>query len=84
VDQETRELLLKSKENDFYLSNLSPLGVPFNTVRGTSNEIFRQNKNNKNRYGSSCPKKLLALVKSFHRKEFVLLQKNIRILNLRI
>lgn len=65
VDQETRELLLKSKENDFYLSNLSPLGVPFNTVRGTSNEIFRQNKNNRNRYGSSCPKKLLALSKEF-------------------
>ncbi|MET3535724.1 hypothetical protein [Chryseobacterium limigenitum] len=65
VDQETRELLLNSKENDFYLSNLSPLGVPFNTVRGTSNEIFRQNKNNKKRYGSSCPKKLLALSKEF-------------------
>lgn len=65
VDDETRNLLLKSKENDFYLSNLSPLGVPFNTVRGTSNEIFRQNNNNKNRYGSSCPKKLLALSKEF-------------------
>lgn len=65
VDQETRELLLHSKENDFYLSNLSPLGVPFNTVKGTSNEIFRQNKNNKNHYGSSCPKKLLALSKEF-------------------
>ncbi|SHM02958.1 hypothetical protein [Chryseobacterium polytrichastri] len=65
VDDETRNLLLRSKENDFYLSNLSPLGVPFNTVRGTSNDIFRQNKNNKNRYGSSCPKKLLALSKEF-------------------
>lgn len=65
VDDETRNLLLHSKEKDFYLSNLSPLGVPFNTVRGTSNEIFRQNKNNKNRYGSSCPKKLLALSKEF-------------------
>ncbi|MFP3590350.1 hypothetical protein [Chryseobacterium sp. SIMBA_038] len=65
VDDETRNLLLKSKEHDFYLSNLSPLGVPFNTVRGTSNEIFRRNKNNKNRYGSSCPKKLLALSKEF-------------------
>lgn len=65
VDDETRNLLLHSKENDFYLSNLSPLGVPFNTVRGTSNEIFRQNKNSKDRYGSSCPKKLLALSKEF-------------------
>ncbi|MCW3162748.1 hypothetical protein [Chryseobacterium oryctis] len=68
VDNETRELLAKSKENDFYLSNLSPLGVPFNTVKGTSNEIFRRNKESKNHYGSSCPKKLLALSKEFSPK----------------
>jgi hypothetical protein len=61
VDRETRELLVRSKEKDFYLSNLSPLGVPFNTVKGTSNEIIRHEKQKKNRYGSSCPKKLLAL-----------------------
>lgn len=65
VDHATRELLVRSKEKDFYLSNISPLGVPFNTVKGTSNEIFRQNNNHKNRYGSSCPKKLLALSKEF-------------------
>ncbi|KQT35667.1 hypothetical protein ASG22_01215 [Chryseobacterium sp. Leaf405] len=65
MDRETRELLIKSKEEDFYLSNISPLGVPFNTVKGTSNEIFRRNKENKNHYGSSCPKKLLALSKEF-------------------
>jgi hypothetical protein len=65
VDNETRKLLVKSKEEDFYLSNLSPLGVPFNTVKGTSNEIFRHEKEEKNRYGSSCPKKLLALSKEY-------------------
>lgn len=56
VDTETRNLLLQSKEKDFYLSNISPLGVPFNTVRGTSNEILKQQKEAKGRYGSSCPK----------------------------
>ncbi|MCE3076201.1 hypothetical protein [Chryseobacterium gwangjuense] len=65
VDKETRELLVKSKEKDFYLSNLSPLGVPFNTIKGTSNDIIRQEKQKRNRYGSSCPKKLLALSKEY-------------------
>jgi hypothetical protein len=68
VDHETRELLVKSKEKDFYLSNLSPLGVPFNTVKGSSNEIFRRSKESENKYGSSCPKKLLALSKEYSPK----------------
>lgn len=65
VDKETRELLAKSKENDFYLSNISPLGVPFNAVRGSSNEILNNAKHEHGKYGSSCPKKLLALSKEF-------------------
>jgi len=65
VDIETRKLLLESKEKDFYISNLSPLGVPFNTIKGSSNEIIRHQKQSKNRYGSSCPKKLLALSKEY-------------------
>ncbi|WP_276878768.1 hypothetical protein [Chryseobacterium joostei] len=65
VDTETRNLLLKSKEQDFYLSKISPLGVPFNTVKGTSNEILKLQKEAKGKHGSSCPKKLLALSKEF-------------------
>nr|WP_315028549.1 hypothetical protein [uncultured Chryseobacterium sp.] len=65
VDPETRELLLKSKKEDLYLSNISPLGVPFNTVKGTSNERLKYEKEDKGKYGSSCPKKLLALSKEF-------------------
>lgn len=65
VDDETRKLLAASTENDFYLSNLSPLGVPFNTVRGTSNESIRKERQERNRFGSSCPKKLLALHKEY-------------------
>ena len=42
VDQATRTLLMNAKEEDFYLSHISPLGVPFNTVRGTTNEILKQ------------------------------------------
>ncbi|KEY18853.1 hypothetical protein [Kaistella antarctica] len=65
VDKETRELLSKSKEEDFYLSNISPLGIPFNTVKGSTNEFFKQDKINRDRAGSSCPKKYLALSKEF-------------------
>ncbi|KPE50895.1 hypothetical protein [Chryseobacterium indologenes] len=65
VDPETRKLLLEAKEEDYYTSNISPLGVPFNTVRGTSNEVVKYQKEAAGRYGSSCPKKLLALSKEF-------------------
>ena len=47
------------------MSNLSPLGVLFNTVKGTSNEKLREERVQKGRAGSSCPKKLLALSKEF-------------------
>jgi len=65
VDTETRELLARSGEDDFYLSNISPLGVPFNTVKGMSNEFIKQKRILENKPGSSCPKKLLALSKEF-------------------
>jgi hypothetical protein len=65
VDNETRALLAKSVEKDFYISQISPLGVPFNTVRGTTNEALKINRIAENKSGSSCPKKLLALSKEF-------------------
>ncbi len=65
VDAETRELLKKAKEKDLYLSHISPLGVPFNTLRGTTNEIFKQRRIDENKAGSSCPKRFLALSKEF-------------------
>lgn len=68
VDTETRKLLLQSKQEDFYLSHISPLGVPFNSVRGTSNEVLKQQKAAQQKFGSSCPKKLLALSKEFSPK----------------
>ncbi|MBK9359100.1 MAG: hypothetical protein IPN08_17265 [Bacteroidales bacterium] len=35
VDESTLQLLLDAKEEDLYLSNISPLGVPFNSLRAT-------------------------------------------------
>lgn len=68
VDKETRQLLSKSKEDDFYLSNISPLGIPFNTIKRTTNEFLKQQKVLQNKAGSSCPKKFLALSKEFSPK----------------
>jgi hypothetical protein len=65
VDKDTRELLINAKEKDLYLSHISPLGVPFNTLRGTTNEMFKQKRIDDNKAGSSCPKKFLALSKEF-------------------
>ena len=65
VDAETRKLLMNAKEKDLYLSHISPLGVPFNTLRGTTNEMFKQQRIDDNKAGSSCPKKFLALNKEF-------------------
>ncbi|HLO72885.1 MAG TPA: hypothetical protein VK164_03030 [Flavobacterium sp.] len=68
VDNETRKLLANAKENDFYLSNISPLGVPFNSVKGTTNESWKQKRIDENNAGSSCPKRLLALSKEYDEK----------------
>lgn len=63
VDQATRNLLINAKEEDLYLSHISPLGVPFNTLRGTTNEKIKQKRIQESKAGSSCPKKFLALNK---------------------
>src|SRR6187402_1146737 len=65
VDVDTRRLLEKAKEDDFYLSPLSPLGIPFNAVKGTTNDFFRQKRIQDDKAGSSCPKKFLALSKEY-------------------
>lgn len=65
VDEDTRVLLAKAKEEDLYLSDISPLGVKFNTVKGTSNEILQVKRISEDRNGSSCPKKFLALNKEY-------------------
>jgi len=65
VDVDTRKLLAEAKESDLYLSDISPLGVPFNTIKGSSNEFYKQQRITNNKAGSSCPKKFLALSKEF-------------------
>jgi len=60
VDEDTINVLAKAKEKDLYLSNISPLGVPFNSVKGVSNDTYKKQRLDDDKVGSSCPKKFLA------------------------
>jgi len=59
VDRQTRKQLCAATENDVSLSHISPLGVPFYTLKGSSKDIERQELVSKGRPGSSCPKSYL-------------------------
>ncbi len=59
VDDHTRNQLMEAKEDDLYLSNISPLGVPFNSLRGGTKDIEKMELVDKGRPGSSCPRKFL-------------------------
>jgi hypothetical protein len=65
VDTHTMQLLCEAKEKDLYLSNISPLGVPFNSLRGNTKDIEKQELIDKGRPGSSCPKKYIQLNTEF-------------------
>ncbi len=59
VDNPTRELLRQAKEDDLYLSDVSPLGVVFNNVRNSGSEIHTRTSAAKGKPGSACPKGFL-------------------------
>lgn len=60
VDEKTMSLLGDAGENEFYLSNVSPLGVPFNNVRGNGSEKNKLELIEKGKPGSKCPKGFLS------------------------
>jgi hypothetical protein len=60
VDDKTMKILSDAREEDLYLSNASPLGVPFNNVRGSTKDIERKELIAAGNPGSSCPKRFLA------------------------
>ncbi|MBU3820445.1 hypothetical protein KO566_00100 [Flavobacteriaceae bacterium XHP0103] len=68
VDDETLIKLVEAKEEDLYLSNISPLGIPFNSLRNNTKDVEKQALINKGRPGSACPKKFVALNKEFKEK----------------
>ena len=59
VDDETIKLLEKAGEEDLYLSNVSPFGIPFNNVRGSGSQNYTRKKVEEGKPGSKCPKGFL-------------------------
>jgi len=68
VDDETSGLLANAGQKDLYLSNVSPLGVPFNNVRGTGSEKHTRELVEKGKPGSKCPKGFLVSNTEFTEK----------------
>jgi hypothetical protein len=59
VDAETLQNLATATPGDYYISNASPLGVPFNNFRKSSSEKQRLERIAKGKPGSPCHRKFL-------------------------
>jgi len=61
VDDDTISQLAEAKEEHLYLSNISPLGVPFNSLKGNTKDIEKQELINAGKPGSHCPRQYVKL-----------------------
>jgi len=68
VDKATLDKLVKAEEDDLYLSNISPLGIPFHSLKGNTKDVEKEKRIAKGKPGSPCPKKFVALNKDFKEK----------------
>jgi hypothetical protein len=72
VDSYTLQLLSDAKEDDLYLSTISPLGIQFNSLKGNTQDIEKQEFIDKGRPGSACTKKYAVLNKEYTDKAICL------------
>jgi hypothetical protein len=68
VDNETLLQLTNAKEDDYYLSDSSPLGILFNNFKSSTIEQQRLSRIKNNRPGSPCTKKFLCTNTEFSEK----------------
>jgi hypothetical protein len=54
VDEDTLRLLADAREEDLYLSNVSPIGVPFNNVRNNTKDLEKEARILAGNPGSPC------------------------------
>ncbi|MBT8298466.1 MAG: hypothetical protein KJO52_09035 [Maribacter sp.] len=83
VDNPTLEKLMGAKEEDLYLSNISPLGVPFNSLKGNTKDIEKEALIAKGRPGSSCPRKFVSLNNEFTEKDICVASRQYQYLKLK-
>lgn len=65
IDDATIDKLIEAKEEDLYLSNISPLGIPFNNLRTNTKDLEKLSLIGKGKPGSTCPKRYAALNNEF-------------------
>ena len=68
VDDATLDKLIDAKEDDLYLSDISPLGIPFNSLKGNTKDLEKLSRIAQGKPGSSCSKKYAALSNEFSDK----------------
>ncbi len=68
VDENTLKQLGEAREEDLYLSQVSPLGVPFNNLRGNTKDLEKMEFVKKGRPGSKCIKEFAKLSGEFTEK----------------
>ncbi len=68
VDDDTRQQLMEAREEDLYLSDVSPLGVAFNNLRNSGTHRWTEARIRAGKPGSPCPKGYLALNTEFTEK----------------
>jgi hypothetical protein len=68
VDNSTLNQLTEAKEDDLYLSDISPLGIPFNSLKGNTMDLEKLSLIAKGKPGSKCTKRFAALSGEFSEK----------------
>ena len=68
IDDYTLQKLSAAGEDDLYLSGISPLGVPFNSLRNNSKDVEKTERVENGKPGSPCPKKFLISSKEYSDK----------------
>ncbi|MGC9150682.1 MAG: hypothetical protein ACP5F6_02825 [Microbacter sp.] len=65
VDPSTLKMLSDATEKDLYLSNISPFGVPFNSLRSNTKDIEKEENIRRGTPGAVCTKQFAQLNKEF-------------------
>ena len=61
VDAESFKILSEAGVNELYLSDISPIGVPFNSIKGNTKDVEKEGKITDGKPGSTCPSQFLKL-----------------------
>ncbi|MCL3779038.1 hypothetical protein EMN47_01445 [Prolixibacteraceae bacterium JC049] len=65
IDEDTLHKLQVADEKDIYLSNISPLGVPFNSLKGNTKDLEKAQYIQMGRPGSPCVRKHASVNREF-------------------